>query len=932
MNRPTIIAVLLIAAPACTNRTHQTSADSPSLPASAVAQIEALLSEKEARTPAQRKISSHLLYLANGMPTGGGLTKAPGLVRTSQSDAADRILVDLKADVTPELLDKVRALGGEVLNAAPAHRSARAWMHPGALEALAAETAVQSIRPALEVTTRRIDPPRGGAKFQTTSREERVKRATAAALATLGAPRTTLALAPAATEAGSVTSQGSRAHGADRARKYFGTAGSGIRVGVLSDSDDFKEQSIASGDLGADTVTLPGQDGRPGSGEGTAMMEIVHDLAPGAQLFFATAFASPESFADNIRALRFTYHCDVIVDDVVYYFEAPYQDDIIAQAVDDVTTDGALYFSSAGNEGNYDDGTSGTWEGDFRSGGTLATLPSGYTVHDFGGGVISNRVEVSGGPLVLHWADPGSLDSPASGNDYDLFVLDHDLRNVLVASTDIQDGTGLAFEFLGFILPPDVRVVVARKSGASTRAMRVGLFGGELALATPGATYGHAAVAAAFAVGAVDAAEAGGGEFTGGPTTPVELYSSDGNRRVFYDRTNRLIARGATFASEGGVLRRKPDLSAADGVSTTLPSATGLNPFFGTSAAAPHAGAIGALLRSAVPRATPAQLRRALLSGSIDIEARGADADSGAGVVSAFNSLLALGAPPAVFLELGTVAATPASGTVLLPGGSGTLSAPLFNSGGATAGALRGTLTSTSPYATVTQGSALYGDLAAGAGSASLTPFAFTISPTAPCGAKLTFSLSATFTGRGTSPTLFALGLPTGRPGTAVATTSYTGPPVAIPDGDAAGVDVPLDLSSGRIAGLTFTVDGSACTTTAGATTVGFDHTWVGDLIVRLTSPAGTSVPLMVRPGGLLNSGNNFCQTVLDDGAATSIQDILVAGAPWTGTFRPASPLAAFVGEDSSGTWILSVSDNASFDTGSVRAFSVSVRGFDCSP
>jgi hypothetical protein len=146
-----------------------------------------------------------------------------------------------------------------------------------------------------------------------------------------------------------------------------------------------------------------------GAGEGTAMMQIVHDVAPGAKLFFASAFNGPESFAENIRTLRFTYGCDIIVDDVLYFFGTPFQDDIVAAAVDDVTNDGAMYFSSAGNSGNVDNGTSGTGEGDFKSGGALATLPSGYTVHDFGNKVISTRIELGGGLAYLHCSDPGSL-------------------------------------------------------------------------------------------------------------------------------------------------------------------------------------------------------------------------------------------------------------------------------------------------------------------------------------------------------------------------------------------------------------------------------------------------------------------------------------------------------------------------------------------
>ena len=110
------------------------------------------------------------------------------------------------------------------------------------------------------------------------------------------------------------------------------------------------------------------------------MLEIMHDLAPGAELGFATAFTSDASFADNIRALRFNAGCDVIVDDILYFNESPFQDGPIAQAVNAVTADGALYFSSAGNEGNTLDGTSGNYEGDFRGpAGASASSPARRT-------------------------------------------------------------------------------------------------------------------------------------------------------------------------------------------------------------------------------------------------------------------------------------------------------------------------------------------------------------------------------------------------------------------------------------------------------------------------------------------------------------------------------------------------------------------------
>src|SRR5215813_11639179 len=116
------------------------------------------------------------------------------------------------------------------------------------------------------------------------------------------------------------------------------------------------------------------------------MLQIVHDIAPRAQLFFATANNSEASFAENILALRNApYNCDIIIDDVGYFDEPPFQDGIVAQAVNAVTADGALYFSSAGNEGSVAKNTAGVWEGDFNDAGSPAfTFPGGAkagTIH-----------------------------------------------------------------------------------------------------------------------------------------------------------------------------------------------------------------------------------------------------------------------------------------------------------------------------------------------------------------------------------------------------------------------------------------------------------------------------------------------------------------------------------------------------------------------
>ena len=113
-------------------------------------------------------------------------------------------------------------------------------------------------------------------------------------------------------------------------------------------------------------TVLPGQ---AGSGdEGTAMLEIAHDLAPGAELYFAEGFYSGGAqFAANIEALC-EAGADVIVDDIKYFDEPAFQDGIIAQGVNAAVANGCYHFSAAGNAGNLTNGTSGVWEGDFVEG------------------------------------------------------------------------------------------------------------------------------------------------------------------------------------------------------------------------------------------------------------------------------------------------------------------------------------------------------------------------------------------------------------------------------------------------------------------------------------------------------------------------------------------------------------------------------------
>lgn len=919
----------------------------PGMSSAAQQQVQALLEEKESRTPAQRKISSQLLYTMKAR-RGESITKG-GEVKTMRStvspmDSAGRVEVDIKGKINKELIEIIEKTGGEILYVSERAGSVRARLPMESLEDLASLTNVRNIRPASRARThrqlngeRRTSPVtprpsspsrRPGLRPNFAQRASSVSAQLSTALPALARTRNRPARDGVQTTVGAVTSEGDVSHRAALARNVFNVSGMGVKIGVLSDSVDFLEDSIASGDLPADVVVLEGQSGtgEDNTGEGTAMLEIIHDLAPGAKLFFATAFNGIESFADNIRALR-EQGCDIIVDDIIYGNESPFQDDIVAAAVEEVTNDGALYFSSASNDGNFNDGTSSVWEGDFKnSQTTLAALPGG-TLHDFGTGVISNRVESNSNfILALFWSDPLG----ASTNDYDLFIMDSTLTTVIAASTDVQDGDDDPIE--GFFPGAEAgtRLLIFKKNGAQRRALHLNNFGGQLGISTPGSTHGHNSVAKAFGVAAINAAVAGGGAFTGGPTNPVELFSSDGFRRVFFKSDGTPFRPGRfLFSNNGGELRRKPDLTAADGVATTVP---GFEQFFGTSAAAPHAAAIAALLKSARPRISPNRIRQALTQTALDIEARGIDRDSGAGIVDAFAALQFI--EPTPFLELGTVTTTPTGGDdddFIEPGEGGAITARLVNIGGATATGVRATLTTSTPGVTITNPSANYPNIGANGQSATNNrPLAFTLAETAICGLAIDFTLTVNDANSNSGPQVFTFQVSTGQPGTTGTTISYAGPPVEIVDDGE--VSIPLEVSglTNAISDLNLSFDGSTCTSVAGAPTVGLDHTWVGDLVITLTSPQGTTVTLASRPGGTLNGGNNFCNTVFDDSATALIQRITSAGAPYTGSFKPANPLAAFNGENANGTWVLNVTDAAAGDVGNVRAFSLVLSTFAC--
>jgi hypothetical protein len=602
---------------------------------SALQQIWQLLEAKQGRSPTQLKLSSPLVYAANPALAIAGVPGGADPSSVLDLDPQYGALVNIRAAVTSDLLAAIQRTGGRVTYGRPGGESIYARVPVNGLEALAARSDVAFIRAS-------VRPKRNSISLTNLLRRSR------SPLLAIGRtdirPFQLSAFLGLAYFIGSVSSQGLITHGANVVQSA-GANGNGIRVGVLSDSAEFIPNLIVTGDLPPDTQNVADIIDGPGSSEGSAMMEIVADLAPGARLFFASAFNGPESFADNIRLLRFTYGCDVIVDDVSYSDEDPFQDGLIARAVNDVTRSGAVYFSSAGNGGNLTNGNSNTWEGDFSPAGAPGSpLPPVYTIHSFGPQLF-NRLATVTSVIDLFWSDPLG----GSSNDYDLFVLNPAGTAVVAASTANQTGTQDPFEevFSPAGFAANSRVVIVASPGAQTRALHLDAFFGEpLQITTSGGTAGHNASGGcviaepgcpgrAFGVAAVAWNSARGAlrPFPGGALNPTEFFSSDGPRRIFFLPNGTPITPGnLLFGTNGGTVLIKPDITAADGTTVRTP---GFNPFFGTSAAAPHAAAIATLLLSAKPGVTDVGIFSAMTSTALDIRAPGIDRDSGYGIVMA---------------------------------------------------------------------------------------------------------------------------------------------------------------------------------------------------------------------------------------------------------------------------------------------------------
>ena len=130
--------------------------------------------------------------------------------------------------------------------------------------------------------------------------------------------------------------------------------------------------------------------------------------------------------------------------------------------------------------------------------------------------------------------------------------------------------------------------------------------------------------------------------------------------------------------------------------------------------------------------------------------------------------------------------------------------------------------------------------------------------------------------------------------------------------------DVPITISASGTPTITSTINipGSGTITDVNVLNLIGTHTWINDMVVTLTSPAGTVVSLWSQ---ICNNEDNF-DLNFDDAAAPGALPCPPVGG---GTYQPAGSLATLNGESITGNWVLTISDMVNQDGGELQSWTL---------
>lgn len=259
----------------------------------------------------------------------------------------------------------------------------------------------------------------------------------------------------------------------------------------------------------------------------------------------------------------------------------------------------------------------------------------------------------------------------------------------------------------------------------------------------------------------------------------------------------------------------------------------------------------------------------------------------------------------------------------IIPSGNGLVDAGecnellivLTNKSGGSLSGVTATLDSRSPAIAVSQQASAYPNFTSNSARTNSTAFRITSLPGFECGQLVELQLTVSISG-----STFAIPV--------TLTTGTLGAPFHYSPREPFAVNIPDNGTTNT------TLNIANFPSRVGKVAVSFNiaHTYDGDLDVYLQSPSGTTVKLVADRGG---SGDNFgtscspnsARTMFDDNAATAIASGV---APFTGSFRPEEPLAAFISEDADGAWKLIMTDDANNDIGVLNCWTLDLYPVTC--
>ena len=386
-----------------------------------------------------------------------------------------------------------------------------------------------------------------------------------------------------------------------------GFTGHGVRVAVVDAGFDGYQELLG--------VTLPQRvqavsfrtDGalENGTDHGTRAAQVVHLVAPGAELYLLNF----ETLTELSAAVDFILErdIDVVSFSLGFIHSGPGDgsgpvNEIVTRGADG----GATWVVAAGNWARQH------WAGEFAD-------SDEDSIHEFAPGESQNGRTFRAGDLVivsLRWDDEWG----AACSDYDLELFGPD-GSLVRASRQAQDCAGDPVEGLQVLATEagryEVRIVKASADeprdldlmvvGSPGRRESLDRFVEEGSLSEPA---DHPSV---VTVGAVSGVE----------PLAVDLFSS----------------RGPTIDG-----REKPEVVAPTGLVGALEGGAA---FAGTSAAAPHVAGVAALLREAFPRAATEEIRAQLASRALALPSEGlvdGDTRGNGGGLAYLGSLSGLGA------------------------------------------------------------------------------------------------------------------------------------------------------------------------------------------------------------------------------------------------------------------------------------------------